>query len=193
MLRKEERHKAIAIPVSFTEGKPRFLTVKDRRFKEWIFVTGGCHRREVHNPLKCALRELEEETRGVVNIEQGTYSEFVLTCKNHSPEDINKDKKDGVEVTLIYHIFIIDYNVPRSRQIDQIRRFDEAKYRMDERKRNKLPIKKTYDENDAMSYDTLEEFSRKKKWDFITKSVLENPDFLVALNTLNRKRFSLRS
>jgi len=193
MLRKEERHKAIAIPVSFTEGKPRFLTVKDRRFKEWIFVTGGCHRREVHNPLKCALRELEEETRGVVNIEQGTYSEFVLTCKNHSPEDINKDKKDGVEVTLIYHIFVIDYNVPRSRQIDQIRRFDEAKHRMDERKRNKLPIKKTYDENDAMSYDTLEEFSRKKKWDFITKSVLENPDFLVALNTLNRKRFSLRS
>lgn len=192
MLRKEERHKAIAIPVSFTEGKPRFLTVKDRRFKEWIFVTGGCHRREVHNPLKCALRELEEETRGVVNIEQGTYSDFVLACKNHSPEDINKDMKDGVEVTLIYHVFIIDYNVSRNKQIDQIRRFDEAKQRVDERKRNRLPIKKTYDENDAMSYDTLEEFSRRKKWDFITKSVLENPDFLVALNTLNRKRFSLR-
>ena len=191
MLRKEERHKAIAIPVSFTDGKPRFLTVKDRRFKEWIFVTGGCHRREIHNPLKCALRELEEETRGVVNIDQGTYSEFVFTCKNHSTEEINRDKRNGVEVVLIYHIYIIDYNVQRNKQIEQINRFEEAKRRTEERKRNRLPIRKIYDENDAMSYDTLEEFSKKKKWDFIIKSVLENPDFLVALNTLNRKRFSI--
>ena len=192
MLRKEERYKAIAIPVSFADGKPRFLTVRDRRFKEWIFVTGGCHRREVTNPLRCALRELEEETRGVVSIRDGTYSSYVYTCKNHSQEDLDKDRKDGVEVTLIYNIYIIDFNITRPKQLEYIRRFDDAKRVMDDRKRRKLSIKRTYDENDAMCFDTLEEFSRKRRWDFITRSVIDNPEFLQALNTLNRKRFSVK-
>jgi 8-oxo-dGTP pyrophosphatase MutT (NUDIX family) len=192
MLRKEERHKAIAIPVSFADGKPRFLTVRDRRFKEWIFVTGGCHRRELTNPLRCALRELEEETRGVVSIRDGTYSSYVYTCKNHSQEDLDKDKKDGVEVTLVYHVYIIDFNIPRLKQLEYIRKFDDAKRVMDERKKRKLSIKRTYDENDTMCFDTLEEFSKKRRWDFITRSVLDNPEFLQALNTLNRKRFSIK-
>ena len=55
-----KKYKSIAIPVSFSGDKPRFLTVRDRRFKEWIFVTGGCRKREIPNPLRCALRELEE-------------------------------------------------------------------------------------------------------------------------------------
>ena len=42
-----KKYKAIAIPVSFTWDKPRFLTVRDWRFKDWIFVTGGCRRREI--------------------------------------------------------------------------------------------------------------------------------------------------
>jgi len=42
-----KKYKAIAIPVSFIDGKPRFLTVRDWRFKDWIFVTGGCRRREI--------------------------------------------------------------------------------------------------------------------------------------------------
>ena len=192
MFKKEERYKAIAIPVSFADGKPRFLTVRDRRFKEWIFVTGGCHRREVTNPLRCALRELEEETRGVVSIRDGTYSSYVYTCKNHSQEDLDKDKRDGVEVTLIYNIYIIDFNVSRHKQLEYIRRFDDAKRIMDDRKRRKLSIKRTYDENDTMCFDTLEEFSRKRRWDFITHAVLDNPEFLQALNTLNRKRFSIK-
>ena len=36
-----KKYKAIAIPVSFVDEKPKFLTVRDRRFKDWIFVTGG--------------------------------------------------------------------------------------------------------------------------------------------------------
>ena len=57
----EEKHKAIAIPVSMIDSVPMFLTVRDRRFREWLFVTGGCRKKEVVCPLKCALRELEEE------------------------------------------------------------------------------------------------------------------------------------
>ena len=61
-----KKYKAIAVPVTFVDDTPRFLTVRDWRFKDWIFVTGGCRRREIYNPLRTALRELEEETRGVV-------------------------------------------------------------------------------------------------------------------------------
>ena len=184
-MKKEEKHKAIAIPVSFVDGKPRFLTVKDRRFKEWIFVTGGCRKREVYNPLRCALRELEEETRGTVNLKQGTYSEFCFKSKNHPGDEPD-------DVILVYHVYIFDFNVNRARQVELIRRFDEEKSRMDARKRAKLPIKRTHDENDIMSFDTLDEFCKKKRWDFITRNVLENPDFMNAVNTLNRKSFSIR-
>ena len=50
-----KKYKAIAVPVTFIGDKPRFLTVRDRRFKDWIFVTGGCRRREIPNPIRCAL------------------------------------------------------------------------------------------------------------------------------------------
>jgi len=83
-----KKYKAIAIPVSFSDGKPRFLTVRDRRFKDWIFVTGGCRRREIFNPLRCALRELEEETRGTVVLKNGEYTEFKFTVKESPTVDL---------------------------------------------------------------------------------------------------------
>jgi 8-oxo-dGTP pyrophosphatase MutT (NUDIX family) len=186
MSRKEERHKAIAIPVTYASGVPRFLTVKDKRFKEWIFVTGGCRRREVYNPLQCALRELEEETRGVVKLKKGTYSSFSFRCRNHPG-----DEEQGVEVSLVYHVFIFDINIPRDQQMGLIERFDKERFKTDERKRLKLPIRRTFDENVEMCFDTLDEFNRKVRWPFIVENVIQNPDFLVALNTLNRKTFSM--
>ena len=89
-----KKYKAIAIPVSFADAKPRFLTVRDRRFKDWIFVTGGCRRREIYNPLRCALRELEEETRGIVSLKKGEYTSFVFTVK------------ESPTVDLVYNVFI---------------------------------------------------------------------------------------
>ena len=63
-----KKYKAIAVPVTFIGDTPRFLTVRARRFKDWIFVTGGCRRREIPNPIRCALRELEEETLSLIHI-----------------------------------------------------------------------------------------------------------------------------
>ena len=191
-MKKEERHKGIAIPVSFVDGKPRFLTVRDRRFKEWIFVTGGCRKREIFNPLRCALRELEEETRGVVNLKKGLYSSFKFSIKNRSSEELEKDHKEGIEVTSVYNVFIIEFNIPRQVQLHLIKKFNEEKDKMEERKKAKLSIKKTYDENDFMSFDTLEEFNRKKRWDFIVKSVMGNPNFLPALTSSNRQSFIIK-
>ena len=192
MLKKEEKHKAIAIPVSFVDGKMRFLTVRDRRFKEWIFVTGGCRKREIFNPIKCALRELEEETRGVVNLKKGQYSTFKFYSKNRSPEELEKDRRNGVDVTLVYHVYVFIFNVPEHIQHTIVKRFYEEKNKTETRKKNKLPIKRTYDENDFISFDTLEEFNKKRRWVLIVNNIVNNPKFYGALSSENRETFNIK-
>ena len=73
-----------------------------------------------------------------------------------------------------------------------IRKFNREKDTADSRKINRLPIKRTYDENDYMSFDTLDSFNRKKRWDLIVEHVIKNPDFYSALNSLNRQSFNIR-
>tara|TARA_R110001606_G_scaffold388455_1_gene553788 strand:+ start:1165 stop:1722 length:558 start_codon:yes stop_codon:yes gene_type:complete len=185
-MKKETRHKAIAIPVTFADGKPRFLTVQDARFREWIFVTGGCRKNEILNPLKCALRELEEETRGVVNIRSCEYTTFSFNIRQ-------RNTVDNVEIISIYQVFIFFCKYNQQEQSRLVRRFYDAKSKTDARKKAKLPIRKTYDENDMMSFDTLEEYkARPRKWDNIVKNVVQNSEFYQALNSLNRKCFNLR-
>ena len=95
-----KKHKAIAIPVIYNGDVPRFLTVRDKRFKEWIFVTGGCRRREINNPLRTALRELEEETRGVVSLKRGEYTTFSFTVKESPTIDL--------EYTVSFSLIILE-------------------------------------------------------------------------------------
>jgi len=175
-----KKYKAIAIPVSFADEKPKFLTVRDRRFKDWIFVTGGCRRREIFNPLRCALRELEEETRGVVALKNGEYTEFKFTVK------------ESPTVDLEYNVFIffVDYTKPQQQTL--VRKFYDEKQKTNLKKINKQPIKKTFDENDYMSFDTLEEFNTRKRWKLIVDNVLRNPEFYSCVSSLNRKTFSIK-
>ena len=175
-----KKYKAIAIPVSFVDDKPRFLTVRDWRFKDWIFVTGGCRRREILNPLRCALRELEEETRGVVALKNGEYTEFKFTVKESPTVDLEYN----------VYIFIVDYN--RAEQHSQVKKFYEEKQKTSLKKLMNQPIKKTHDENDYMSYDTLEEFNVRKRWKLIVDNVLKNPQFYACITSLNRKTFSIK-
>jgi 8-oxo-dGTP pyrophosphatase MutT (NUDIX family) len=113
-----KKHKAIAIPVSFNGDQLRFLTVRDWRFKDWIFVTGGCRRREIANPIRCALRELEEETRGVVSLKNVEYTDFKFTVQ------------ESATVDLEYNVFVffVDYN--RAEQHNQVKKFYEEKAKM---------------------------------------------------------------
>jgi len=175
-----KKYKAIAIPVSFVDDKPRFLTVRDWRFKDWIFVTGGCRRREILNPLRCALRELEEETRGVVSLKNGEYTEFKFTVKESPTVDLEYN----------VYIFFVDYN--RAEQHSQVKKFYEEKQKTSLKKLMNQPIKKTHDENDYISYDTLEEFNSRKRWKLIVDNVLKNPQFYACITSLNRKTFSIK-
>jgi hypothetical protein len=175
-----KKYKAIAIPVTFTGDKPKFLTVRDRRFKDWIFVTGGCRRREIVNPIRCALRELEEETRGVISLKKGQYSDFKFVVKE-SP---------GVDLEYNVFIFFVDYTPQQ--QTELVRKFNDEKQKTNLKKIQKQPYKRTYDENDFMNFETLTEFNTKKQWDRIVKNVLNNPEFYACITSLNRKTFSIK-
>jgi 8-oxo-dGTP pyrophosphatase MutT (NUDIX family) len=175
-----KKYKAIAIPVSFVDDKPKFLTVRDYRSKDWIFVTGGCRRREIFSPIRCALRELEEETRGVVSLKSGEYTDFTFTVKE-SP---------GVDLEYNVFIFYVDYT--KAEQQSQLKKFYEEKQKTHLKKIQNQPIRKTYDENDFMSYDTLEEFNARKQWKLIADNIIKNPEFYSCVRSLNRKTFSIK-
>jgi hypothetical protein len=182
--RPETRHKAIIVPV-VRSPIPRFLTVRDSRHQEWIFVTGGCKKSEVESPLKCGLRELEEETRGVVNIKTDEFSEFQFVSTYRSPEETRKDRSEGIIVTLVYHVYIINLDVTQEEQENIIQRFHENRLKMEHNKREGVHIKKAYDENDDISFDTLEEFNKKPRWNLIVKNIIDNPEFYSCLKVNN--------
>ncbi|NBS67824.1 NUDIX domain-containing protein [bacterium] len=178
-----EKHKAIAIPVSFINDRPYFLLVHDRRYKEWTFVTGGCRKREVYNPIRCAVRELEEETRGILNLKKGTYSYFKFQTLQREFDTA------GDEFMAVYHVYIIYVPLSLEDQRNLVTRFEEEKRKMDLKQ---MCFRKQYDENDLMDFDTLDGIKRRKIWPMITSFVIENPDFHTALNSANRQTFSLK-
>ena len=178
MKKNEEKHKVVAIPVSFVDDKPRFLTARDRRFGEWIFVTGGCRKSEIYNPVRCALRELEEETRGALNLKHCEYSYFKFNFLDEDRTTI-----------LVYHVYIIILNISRIAQRSIISHFYTEKHKMDDKKKNREPIKRTYDENDMINFETLEEFNKKRRWPLIINNIIQNPDFYISLTSSNRSFF----
>ena len=186
-MRKHEKHKAIAIPVSCTDDKLlRFLTVRDRRYGEWTFVTGGCRKGEIINPLRCALRELEEETRGTVNLKEGHYSYFNFV---YSPSS-SLGKTDDIT----YHVYILEFNIPKYEETKLINKFNIAKSKLEKLKELNLPIKLVYDENDVMNFETLSEFKSRGNtvWELIRKNILENPNFYKALSS-ERQFFNINN
>jgi hypothetical protein len=192
--RLEKRHKAIVIPVLQTDtGDPKFLTVRDSRHQEWIFVTGGCKKSEVDNPLKCGLRELEEETRGTFVIRNGEFSEFQFESTYRSPEEIKKDRFEGVIVTLVYHVYLINVRITEEQQANIVQEFHINKARMEMNKKDGIRIKKAYDENDDISFDTLSEFNKKNRWNLIIKNIIENPKFYDLIRSSKTQNFNIRT
>ena len=84
----------------------------------------------------------------------------------------------------------MDYK--RSEQQALVKKFYEEKQKTNLKKIQKQPIKKTFDENDYMSFDTLEEFNSRKRWKLIVDNVLKNPEFYACVTSLNRKKFSIK-
>jgi len=182
-----ERHKAIAIPMSEIGGLKNFLIVHDRRYREWTFVTGGCRRREIYNPLRCAVRELEEEMRGLINLKKGSYSYFKFTTDTPEPRDI----EDGVDVINHYHVYIFNLPMTGAEHKHLIKRFSEEKKKMEGAE---VPFRKNYDENDECRFENLDSITKcPNLWPMIRRHVLGNPEFTQALGSNNWTPFNLNS
>ena len=181
-----ERHKAIAIPMSKVGDHQHFLIVHDRRYHEWTFVTGGCRRREVFNPLRCAIRELEEETRGLINLKRGSYSYFKFTTDTPEPRDI----EDGVAALNHYHVYVFNLPMTFIEHRHIIRQFIEEKRKMEG---SEVPFRKNYDENDDCRFETLETIRSMNLWPMIRTHVFENPEFRQAIATTHWTPFNLRT
>ena len=180
-----ERHKAMAIPVSTINDVKHFLVVRDRRYKEWTFVTGGCRRREIFNPLQCAVRELEEETRGTINLKKGSYSYFKFITDTPEPRDI----EDGVSAHNVYHVYLFDLPMNENDHGTIIRQFTNEKDKMES---SRVPYRRNYDENDDCSFETLDAFTNRQNiWPMVRTHVLENPEFQQALDNLGSTFFNI--
>jgi len=167
----------MAIPVFDTGQDTKFLIVHDKRHREWTFVTGGCKAHEVFNPIKCAVRELEEETRGTLSLRSGRYNYFRFST-NFDPIE-----------TSVYHVYVFHVHVNQERLDELVKKFDVEKEKMDS---NKVAFRKNYDENDSMRFMKLEEIRNcPTLWRFVLENVLQNQDFYRALDAENVRNFTL--
>jgi 8-oxo-dGTP pyrophosphatase MutT (NUDIX family) len=169
-----EVHKAMAIPFTVEDGEFKFLIVKDKRFKEWTFVTGGCRKREIFNPIRCALRELEEETRGIINLKKGTYNYFKFTTRFEPLEES------------IYHVYLLPVKMTKDDMYRIVQKFDDEKAKMDS---NQVSFRKNYDENDYLDFTSLSELKTMNIWKLVDEKIINNPDFYSALNSPKSKNF----
>jgi hypothetical protein len=100
-----------------------YVLVKDAKYNELTFIVGGCKLREIGKDnlfetdyssyTKCALRELNEETRGVF---QNVSSEhlvngFKFASNNRSKKELEKDKREGVIVTMRYTVYFLPMDI----------------------------------------------------------------------------------
>ena len=170
------RHKSITVVLSFEGGVPRFLVVLDRRHHDWTFVTGGCqNKKEISHPLLCALRELKEETKGIVDISKGKYSTYYFKTDKVMPNFV-----------FIYHVFVVEVPFSPEMQISQVNQFQHEMVNP-----THLPLK-CYNETENMLWVTFEEFSTMKKWDIVQTHIMDNPEFYAMIGSYNRRSFNIR-
>jgi hypothetical protein len=100
--------------------------------------------------------------------------------------------KECPTVDLEYNVFIFFVNYTRPQQNEFTKKFFEEKQKTNVKKALHQPYKRTFDENDFMSFDTLEEFNTRKRWKLIVDNVIKNPEFYSCISSLNRKTFSIK-
>lgn len=149
-------------------------------------MTGGCRRREIYNPLRCAVRELEEETRGTINLKRGTYTYFKFSTNTPEPRDI----EDGVDVVNMYHAYVFEVSLSSTEQKSIVKKFKDEKEKMET---HQTVFRKNYDENDDCEFDTLEGISKRTNlWPMIRAHIIKNPEFHQAVKSPQKIPFYLR-
>lgn len=162
------RRKVIVVPFIKNEGgQIQFLIVKDRKSKEWTFVTGGCKANEPD--MDAARRELKEETRNVMDIDIACIPHVSFRFKTvyREKHELAEDKHRNERVITLYSVYILD--------ITDVMSIHDVKSQF----RATKNMKGVYNENTDLNFETLESFSSKTHvWKFIREHVLQNTQFV---------------
>lgn len=131
--------------------KPRFLVVKDARDREWTFISGTCEPGEPYD--KCAVREVHEETRGLVSLQKlpKLTRRFQTTYKNNT-----------------VHVLFIPLRLTE----EEMRQMSADFPKMETYGRPEL------EENTALRFETMGQFMRRRHvWEFV-KGLCETDTFM---------------
>ena len=99
------RRKVMIIPY-VSDG--RVISVQDKKTGEWGFISGGVKRME--NYMDAAMRELKEETSGILTDIPSFYRRIEFATTYRPPELLKVDKKQNVTIKSTYHIYL--FKVP---------------------------------------------------------------------------------
>lgn len=167
------RRKVIVVPFARDgEDDVKFMVVKDRKNKEWTFVTGGCKARETD--VQAAQRELLEETRGVLDLvfDPSIASSFRFKTTYRDAKELADDGARNEQVVTTYTVFAVDIT-----GID----LEGAKRSF----RSTKATQRSWNENTDMNFETLDSFSNKAHvWKFIREHVLKSQQFQMHVHRL---------
>lgn len=145
--------KVLAIPYIRQRGrKTKFLVVQDRTTNDWTFISGTCETNEP--PVKCVLRELFEETKGLISL--GKLPKRVKRFRI-----VHERKRIDV--------FFIPLRLSHD---EEMRRISQEFHDIE----SDIP---EFQENIQLRFETLAVFLRKKNvWSFI-RDVIDTHDFVL--------------
>jgi|TARA_B110000261_G_scaffold94194_1_gene106812 hypothetical protein len=90
-------------PVSF-KLEPHYVMVKDKQTSEWGFISGGVKKHE--STRQAALRELHEETSGVMDIPL-PLNGYTFVTSYRPPELLVIDQRRNEIVNSVYTMYIV--------------------------------------------------------------------------------------
>jgi ADP-ribose pyrophosphatase YjhB (NUDIX family) len=138
----QNRFKAMVVP----KVGNKYVVFRYTGSKDLLFPGGGCGPRQ--NLRNCALKELREESKNSIRANKSNLKNlFYFKNKNRSPKELNKNKVEGVNVTMHYHGYLLD-----------LKNFDNIKKRYSEFNMSKVPNrnKKAYSETNKVKLKSLE-------------------------------------
>tara|TARA_R110002050_G_scaffold262149_2_gene402329 strand:+ start:162 stop:569 length:408 start_codon:yes stop_codon:yes gene_type:complete len=101
----------------------RAILVQDKRTNEWGFICGGVKREEKY--IEAAVRELNEETSGLLTDIPGFYRRVEFSTLYRPTELLKVDKKQNVKIKSIYHIYM--FKVPDDIDLSKFKSNSEIK------------------------------------------------------------------
>ena len=153
------KHKSKSKKSRTDKGNIRLLVAKDQDSGDWTFFSGTCEPYE--HPIRCALRELYEETRGVVRL-QGL-PRNTRRIRLHCGRDTRVD------------IFFVPLEVSCQRGLDDI-------IKSFNRRSGGFP--EEFFENERIAFETLAQFKRHRHvWAYI-RDIMGHWEFQKAIGDL---------